>query len=191
MAYREVLDGSWRQHVGGYLSGRTVGIIGCGFVGKDLVPLLSAFGCTILVNDIKDFSEFYSLHNVKPVSLDELMLNSDIVTLHVPLDQSTCGMLNADKLALLKSDAILINVARGGLVDELALKQMLKSNRIAAAGFDVFTVEPPKDRELLELPNFLVTPHIGGSAEEAILAMGRAAIDGLDNNQIPGLDFGK
>jgi phosphoglycerate dehydrogenase-like enzyme len=184
-AQREVLSGTWRQHVGRYLTGRTVGIIGCGHIGKDLVSLLKVFSCPVLVNDIRDYPEFYKAHDVIPVSLETLLTRSDIVTLHVPLDESTRGMLNADRLALLKVDAVLINAARGGLVDEQALKQMLRDNRLAAAAFDVFSVEPPQDRELLELPNFLVTPHIGGSAEEAVLAMGRAAIDGLDQNEIP------
>jgi len=80
----------------------------------------------------------------------------------------------------MKSSAILINAARGHLVDEDCLKEMLKDGRLAGAAFDVFSVEPPQDMGLLQLPNFLVTPHIGGSAEEAILAMGRAAIEGLD-----------
>ena len=184
-AQREVLSGTWRQHVGKYLTGRTVGIIGCGHIGKDLVSLLKVFSCPVLVNDIRDYPEFYKAHDVIPVSLETLLTRSDIVTLHVPLDESTRGMLNADRLALLKVDAVLINAARGGLVDEQALKQMLRDSRLAAAAFDVFSVEPPQDRELLELPNFLVTPHIGGSAEEAVLAMGRAAIDGLDQNEIP------
>jgi D-3-phosphoglycerate dehydrogenase len=91
-------------------------------------------------------------------------------------------MLSAEKLRLLKPSAILINAARGGLIDEDEVKVMLKSNRLAAAAFDVFNSEPPADMELLSLPNFLVTPHIGGSAEEAILAMGRSAIDGLETN---------
>ena len=184
-AHREVLSGTWRQHVGGYLSGRTVGIIGCGHIGKDLVPLLQAFGCSVLVNDIQDYSDFYKEYNIEAVNLEELLSRSDIVTLHVPLDDSTRGMLNEQRLALMKPTAILINAARGGLIDEVSLKKMLKENRIAAAALDVFTEEPPQDRELLELPNFLVTPHIGGSAEEAILAMGRAAIDGLDINDVP------
>ena len=184
-AHREVLAGTWRQHVGGYLTGQTVGIIGCGHVGKDLVPLLQAFECPVLVNDILDYPDFYAAHSVESVSLETLLARSDIVTLHVPLDGSTRGMLNAQRLALLKPTAVLINVARGGLVDEVALKQMLQNKRLAAAAFDVFSVEPPQDHELLALPNFLVTPHIGGSAHEAILAMGRAAIDGLDKNEIP------
>lgn len=185
VANSEVLLGVWRQHVGGYLSGRTVGIIGCGHVGKDLVPLLKAFGCRILVNDIKSYPEFNATHGLEMVSIESLLERCDIVTLHVPLDDSTRNILNEQRLRLLKPTSILINVARGGLVDEVFLKSMLQNKCLAAAGFDVFAVEPPTDQELLSLPNFLVTPHIGGSAEEAILAMGRAAIDGLDKNNIP------
>jgi len=184
-AQREVLSGTWRQHVGGYLSGRVVGIIGCGFIGKDLVEMLQPFGCNILVNDILEFPEFYNKFDVKSVSLDELLSESDVVTLHVPLDDSTHNMLAANKLNLMKPTSILINTARGGLIDEEETKAMLNDGRLAAAAFDVFSVEPPDDQELLALPNFLVTPHIGGSAEEAILAMGRAAIAGLDNCAIP------
>jgi phosphoglycerate dehydrogenase-like enzyme len=184
-AHREVLSGRWRQHVGGYLTGRTVGIIGCGHVGKDLVPLLRAFDCPILAYDILDYRDFYAAHGVEAVDLETLLQRSDIVTLHVPLDRSTRGLLDARRLALLKPTAVLINAARGGLVDEIALKNMLRDGSLAAAAFDVFAVEPPVDRELLTLPNFLVTPHIGGSAHEAILAMGRAAIRGLDENEVP------
>lgn len=184
-AHREVTSGIWRQHVGGYLTGRTVGIVGCGHIGKDLVPLLKAFGCRILVNDILDFPEFYAAHRIESVTLERLLADSDIVTLHVPLDDSTKGMLDTRRLSQMKSGAILINAARGGLVDESALKDLLTSRRIAAAAFDVFSQEPPTDQELLDLPNFLATPHIGGSAHEAILAMGRAAIEGLDDNAVP------
>ncbi|MFI5349844.1 MAG: phosphoglycerate dehydrogenase [Elusimicrobiota bacterium] len=185
-ANREVLAGTWRQLVGGQLSGRTVGIIGCGHVGKELAPLLRAFGCPVLVFDVLDFPEFYKAHGLEPVGLEELLSRSDVVTLHVPLNDRTRGLLDARKLALLKPTAVLINAARGGLVDEAALKTMLKEKRLAAAAFDVFAVEPPSDAELLSLPNFLATPHIGGSAAEAILAMGRAAIAGLDDNAVPG-----
>jgi D-3-phosphoglycerate dehydrogenase len=185
MAQREVLSGTWRQHIGGLLTGRTVGIIGCGFIGKDLVELLQPWDCTLLSHDILNFPEFYKRFNVEPVGLEELLQRSDVVTLHVPLDDSTRNIINEQRLRLLKPTAILINTARGGLVDEQALKIMLKDNRLAAAAFDVFSVEPPTDTDLLNLPNFLVTPHIGGSAEEAIIAMGRAAIDGLDHHALP------
>jgi D-3-phosphoglycerate dehydrogenase len=184
-AHREVLSGTWRQHVGGYLSGRTVGIIGCGQVGKDVVMLLHPFGCRILAHDIRDYPEFYSANGVEAVGLEALLTSSDVVTLHLPLDDSTRGMLDARRLSLMKPTAVLINAARGGIVDEAALKRMLTEMRLAAAAFDVFAVEPPQDAELLSLPNFLATPHIGGSAEEAILAMGRAAIEGLEENSVP------
>jgi D-3-phosphoglycerate dehydrogenase len=180
---REVLSGTWKQHMGGHLSGLTIGIIGCGYVGKDLVKMLQPFDCPILVNDIKNYDDFYKRYNVKAVEKEELLAKSDVVTLHTPLDDSTRNMLTAKRLSLMKSDAILINVARGNLLDENALKKMLMTNRLGGAALDVFSVEPPQDKELLELSNFIVTPHIGGSANEAILNMGRAAIDGLDNNK--------
>ena len=182
----EILDGTWRQIMGRQLSGRTVGIIGCGHVGKDLAILLRAFGCRVLAHDILDFADFYAANGIQPMGLEALLETADVVTLHVPLDESTKNMLSARRLSRMKPDAILINAARGGLVDETALKSMLKEGRLAGAAFDVFADEPPQDRELLCLPNFIATPHIGGSAEEAILNMGRAAIKGLDDNQVPG-----
>ncbi len=184
-AYREVLLGGWNQHEGRCLSGRTVGIIGCGSIGKDLTLLLKAFGCQVLAYDICNYSNFYTTHKVKPMSLEMLLEQSDIVTIHTPLDESTRGLLNAEKLGLLKPTAVLINIARGEIVDEQVVKEMLIANKLAGAAFDVFSVEPPQDSELLDLPNFLVTPHIGGSTNEAIKKMGLAAISGLDDNFIP------
>lgn len=187
-ANREILSGTWRQHVGGYLSGKVIGIIGCGHIGKDLIKLLKVFDCKILVNDIKDQSAYYAENNIINKSLHDLLMEADVVTLHVPLDASTRNILNLDNLALLKHSAVLINTARGGLVDEAALHDMLSNGRLAGAAFDVFTIEPPNNHELLALPNFLATPHIGGSAYEAILAMGRSAIDSLDINAIPAVN---
>ncbi len=181
----EVRASGWRQLQGRHLSGRCVGIIGCGHIGQDLTPLLKAFGCTVLAHDIRDFADFYAAHGVEKVGLDDLLGRADVVTLHLPLDSSTVNILSADKLALMRSDAILINCARGGLVDEAALKTMLMTGKLAGAGLDVFNGEPPEDRELLALPNLLATPHIGGSAEEAVLAMGRAAIAGLVQAVVP------
>ncbi|MGE5505881.1 MAG: phosphoglycerate dehydrogenase [Actinomycetota bacterium] len=180
-----VREGGWRQLMGRQISGRTIGIVGCGHIGKDLSVLLKAFGCRVLAHDIKDFPDFYAAHGVEPVGLDELLRASDVVTLHLPYDESTRNILTAERLALMRSDAILINMARGGLVDEAALKAMLKDGRLAGAAFDVFAHEPPEDLELLRLPAMLALPHIGGSAEEAVLAMGRAAISGLDNARDP------
>lgn len=176
-----VRAGQWQQMTGRQLTGRRVGIIGCGHVGKDLTPLLRAFDCEVLVYDVRNFPEFYVRWGIRPMGLEELLREADLVTLHVPLDATTVNMLSAERLRLMRPGAVLINAARGGLVDEVELKAMLKDGRLAAAAFDVFSTEPPQDEELLGLPNFLATPHIGGSSEEAIIAMGMAAIEGLES----------
>lgn len=177
---QELRAGVWKQAKGQCLSGKTVGLVGCGHVGKDLVGLLKPFGCKVLCFDSRK-DDFYAANGVTQTDLDDLLRRSDIVSVHLPCTDSTRNILNAARLGAMKPGAVLINTARGHLVDEAALKELLKSKKISAAGFDVFAVEPPQDGELLNLPNFLATPHIGGSTEEAILAMGRAAIAGLDH----------
>ena len=102
------------QHVGGLLQSRTIVIIGCGFIGKDLVELLQPWNCTILAKDILDFPDFYARYNVTPVGLEELLQRSDVVTLHLPLDESTCNMLSATRLELMKPSDILINSGERG-----------------------------------------------------------------------------
>lgn len=184
-ATAEVAAGKWRQIMGRQLSSCTLGIIGCGHVGKLLGRLLRPFGCRVLAHDILDFPAYYAEIGVEETSIEGLLKASDIVSLHLPLDRSTTNILNAERLSMMKDGAFLINAARGGLVDEAALKKMLISGRLAGAAFDVFVDEPPTDRELLAWPTFIVTPHIGGSTEEAILNMGRAAIRGLDDNGDP------
>jgi len=184
-ANSEVKNGKWFQVKGRQLSDCTVGIIGCGNIGKDLVTLLKPFNCKILVNDILEFKDFYQEHNITATSLEDLIQKSDVVTLHLPLNDSTLNIINRDRLQMLKKNAILINIARGGLIDETALKEMLLEKKIAGAALDVFAIEPPNDKKFALIDNVLITPHIGGSSEEAIIAMGMAAIDGLDNAKDP------
>ena len=179
-ANNEVKKNKWYQIKGRQLSNCVIGIIGCGNIGKDLVTLLNPYNCKIIVNDILNYDKFYKKHNISPVSIEYLLKNSDVITLHVPLNHSTKNMLNEKKLKLIKKDAILINYARGGLVDELALKNLLLKNFIAGAALDVFEIEPPKENFFYNLDNVLVTPHIGGSTSEAIIDMGMSAIDGLE-----------
>jgi len=179
-ANSEVKAGGWYQVKGKQLSNCTIGIVGCGHIGKDLVKLLKPFNCKILVNDIIDYEDFYKVNNVLPVCLEVLLKESDIVTLHLPLDHSTKNILDKQKLSLMKKGAIVINYARGGLIDEKELKVKLKNNDLAGAGLDVFLVEPLVDIDFANMDNVFVTPHIGGSSEEAILAMGMSAIKGLD-----------
>lgn len=178
--------GEFQKLVGRQLTGRVVGIIGCGFVGKDLVALLAPFGCRVLAHDIRDYPDFYAANRVEPVGLDRLLAEADLVTLHVPLDASTRGLIGAAELGRMQKGACLINAARGGLVDEAALIEALSSGHLKGAACDVFQMEPDANPDLLALPTFLGTPHIGGSTAEAQLAMGRAAIAGLEEAQLLG-----
>lgn len=184
--YHEMRTGQRPRHrMGRHLSGRTVGLHGCGHVGKQVVRLLQPFGCTVLACDIRDYPDFYAEFGVTPVSMDELLERSEVLSLHLPLNDTTRGLYDEAALDRLRPDSVLINTCRGGIIDEQALKERLYDGRIAAACMDAFAVEPPTDDELLNAPNFFATPHIGGSAAEARLAMGRAAIRGLTENEIP------
>lgn len=176
----EMKAGGFRQEKGGTLSGRVVGLVGGGAVGRDLARLLAPFGTRVLCADPAPDHRALNELDVETVELDELLRSSDVVSVHAPLTPATRGLIGAGALAKMKPSAVLVNTARGGLVDEAALKAALKEGRLAGAGLDVFESEPPKDPELISLPSVLATPHIGGSTEEAILAMGRAAIAGLD-----------
>lgn len=184
-ANAEVKRGEWYQIKGRQLSDCVVGIVGCGHIGKDLVKLLKLFGCKILAHDILDFNEFYLEHGVVAAELDELICESDVVTLHLPLDESTRNILDCDRLNLLKEGAVLINLARGGLLDEGALLELLEQDKLMGVALDVFAMEPPGENKIIHMDNVFVTSHIGGSTEEAILAMGMAAIDGLENARDP------
>lgn len=176
-----IRDGGWKQVKGRQLSSLTYGVLGCGHVGKSLVKLLSGFGCKILSHDIVDMPDFYKDHSVKQVTFDELLKYSDILSIHIPKNSQTYRLLDRKRLLEMKRGSLLINTARGGLVDEEALFELLENDHIAGAGLDVFEEEPPISKNLLLHPRVFSTTHIGGSSEEAILAMGMAAIDGLKN----------
>lgn len=175
----QLKQGIWNKNGGRQLSGKTVGIIGLGFIGKEVVRLLQPFGCRILVNDLLDQKEYYEKYGLEDVDKETLMRESDIVTLHVPFDDSTENLIDADALARMKPSAILINSARGGIVDEDALRAALLGGVIAGAAIDAYVEEPPTDHDLLSIENLICTPHIGGNAEEAVLNMGNSAIDHL------------
>ena len=173
----------WRE--GRHLQGRTVGIHGCGNIGKRVAELLQPFGVTLLASDRIDYGDFYKKNNVTPLAPEALRARADIVTIHLPKNASTTGMYTASVLDQMKPGAILVNTARGGIVDEDALIARLKDGRIAAAAFDVFALEPIKNMELVNLPNVVATPHIGGSATEAWEAVARGGFTGLTDNFLP------
>ncbi|MGY3894010.1 phosphoglycerate dehydrogenase [Aeromonas enterica] len=172
-------SGIWDKKGGQSLYGKTVGIIGCGHVGLELINLLKPFGCNILLNDIIDKSDVCQLYGVKQVSLDELLQAADIVTLHVPLTDLTMWMVDSQFLHKMKNTAFLINTSRGDnlVIDDLY--QAMIGGVIAGAAIDVYPIEPPQCSALLALPNIIPTPHIGGNSREATYAMGKSAIENI------------
>lgn len=146
----------------GEIGGRTVGLIGYGGVPRILMPVLKALGANVIV-----WSRTPPDDGTDAVSLDDLLARSDIVSLHVPATPQTTGLLDAARIAAMKRGAILINTARGALVDETALVAALKSGHLAAAGLDVFVNEPVSaDRPILALPNVVATPHVAWVSDE-------------------------
>ncbi len=172
--------GTWEKNGGRQLSGRTVGILGFGHIGRLVASLLKPLGCEILVNDIRAIEDECRAAGLEAVDKDSLYARSDLITLHVPLTDLTRHLIDARALSKMQATAMLINTARGEVVDQAALKHALIQGVIAGAAIDVFESEPPTDLELLGLPNLVATPHIGGNALEAILAMGRSAISHLE-----------
>ena len=168
--------GKWQKSGGIQLSEKTVGIIGFGNIGQEVAALLKPFGCKLLVNDIADKSQEIKEHGAVSASKEEIFAQADFVTLHTPLTDQTENLINSKVLEKLKNEAFVINTARGGVVNEEDLKIALITGEIAGAALDAYVVEPPKDQELVSLPNLVCTPHIGGNAREAVQAMGEAAI---------------
>lgn len=172
---------TWHKSGGFQLSGKTVGIIGVGHIGKDLVHLLKPFDCKILVNDIIDQTDYYLGNNLTHVTKEELFEQSDIISIHTPLTDQTEQLIRKDTIGLMKPSVIIINTARGEIVNLKDLKSGLMDGTIGGAALDVYDAEPPTDRELISIPNLMNTPHIGGNSQEAVMAMGEAAINNVVN----------
>lgn len=166
----------WNKNGGFQLTGKTVGILGLGHIGKELVQLLKPFNCTILYNDVADMSGYAAANNLEAVNKDELIKRSDIISIHLPLTPETKYLFNSETFVKMKNTAFLINTARGGIIKELDLKKALQLNLFAGVALDVYETEPPLDHELLRLPNVICTPHTGGNSYEAVVAMGMSAI---------------
>jgi glycerate dehydrogenase len=157
------------------VAGSTLGIIGFGALGKSVAKRAEALGMRILPYDV--------FPQPGLVELETIYKESDIITLHTPLTPETKNMIGAKELQMMKSTAILINTARGGLVDEQALANALKDGTIAGAGFDVLTKEPPKDGNVLldlKLPNFILTPHVAWASQEAMQILADQLIDNIE-----------
>lgn len=167
-AVRSTKAGGWNRYIGHELGKITVGVVGTGKIGTEVIKRLQGFGTKILAYDIAPNPALMSQYRVCYVTLEELLEQSDIVTLHVPLTEQTKGMIGASELKRMKKTAYLINTSRGGIIDEVALYTALKSRQIAGAALDVFSTEPPGASPLLQLDNVLPTPHIGAYTIEAM-----------------------
>ena len=148
------------------LSGKTFGVIGAGAIGRRTIALAKAFGCEVVFYNRGETE----IEGAKFVKLDELLAVSDVISLHVPLTAETKGLIGAKEIAKMKKTALLINAARGPVVDSRALADALKEGRIAGAGIDVFEGEPPiaSDHPLLNAPNVILAPHVGFATQEAM-----------------------
>ncbi len=164
---RAMRNGEWGRFTGPELWGKTIGIVGLGRVGKSVAQLAKGFGMQILSNDIAWDIAYADEHGISYVPLDRLLQESDYVTLHTPLTPWTHNLIDERELGLMKPTAYLINTARGPVVKEDALCKALEQGRIAGAGLDVFVVEPTNDCAFREFDNVIITPHIGGSSNEA------------------------
>jgi len=188
LAFRaDVLGGEWQRstqfclftHPVQDLFGSTLGIVGSGAIGKSVAQIASAFGMKVLI------SEHKGANKIRPgyTAFDTVLQTSDAITLHLPLNEQTRHLISTAEFARMKSDAILINTARGGLVDEMALLEALRSKRIGGAGFDVLEKEPPTEGHPLldiDLPNFILTPHNAWSGRAAMQTLADQLIENIE-----------
>lgn len=148
------------------LFGKRVGIVGFGAIGRAVAERLKGFGTQLAAYDVVKVDESLG---VRQLGLRELFSFAEIVTIHLPLTPETRGLIGRDLLSLLPPHGVLVNTARGGIVDEQALESLLREGRLAGAGLDVFSVEPPSpDHPLLKLPNVVATPHVGGGTWDSM-----------------------
>ena len=182
--YRKIAEGNQKVRKGGTnqsligleIAGKTVGIIGTGAIGRETAKRFEAFGATVY-----GYSRTQNDPSISYLSLKELLSLCDIISIHVPATKDTYYLLNEENMRLMKKNAILINTARGSVVDNAALAKLLTDGKIAGAGIDVFDVEPPlpKDTPLLHAPNTVLLPHVGFDTKEAMERRAEIVIDNI------------
>lgn len=180
-ADKSVKDRRWekKKFMGMELRGKTLGIIGMGRIGSQVAEKATAFGMHTVGYDPYIPEKTAKKIHIELVTLDELVKNSDFITVHVPLTDKTRAIIGHDEIAKMKQGVYIINCARGGIVDEKALVDGLKSEKIAGVALDVFEKEPPFDNPLLDMKNIIVTPHLGASTEEAQRNASTMAAEGV------------
>lgn len=172
-----VRSNNWKRSEGRLIKGQTVGVIGMGNIGKGVIRRCQGFGAKFMAYDPYFDEAFAAEYGVTPAGIEDVLKNADIVTLHLPSTPETYHIINAETLAMMKPGAVLINTARGELVDEAALYEALKSGHLGGAGLDVYSSEPIYNSPLFELDNIVVTPHMAGNTSDTTMNMGMWALD--------------
>ncbi len=174
--HASVERGEWVRSEGIELRGKTLGIVGMGAIGKNIATRAKAFGMNVVAYDPYFDEAFATAHGIEKMSLDDVLKISDFVTLHVPLNDATRHMINAERIAEMKDGAAIINTARGGLIDEEAAAAAVRSGKLSGLGLDAFEQEPLLDSPLKGLPRVIFTPHTGAHTAEAVEGMGAMAV---------------
>jgi len=169
-------DGGWVRTPGRELSGLTWGLLGCGATGLATAKLLQGFGCSVIGYD--PYAK--NLSNIELTTFEEVLKRSDVVSIHMPSTAETNGSINATSLALMKSDAIIVNVGRGEVINEADLMAALKAKTIAGAALDVRTQEPPVKGEMESIPNLILTPHVAGITKESQLRINQILTSNIE-----------
>lgn len=177
--HSETIHGKWIRSTGEELLGKTIGIIGLGAIGKRVAHCCIGFDINVLAYDPYIQEDYCREHQITPVSLETLLEKSDFITLHLPLNDTTYHLINAAAIASMKSNAIIVNASRGGIIDEKAAYDALISGKLGGLGLDAFEKEPPEDSPLFSLPNVIATPHTGAHTKQAAEAMADMAVDNL------------
>jgi len=168
-AHRRMEEHGWDRHqfTGRELAGKTIGIIGLGNVGHRVARFAHGFEMEVLAYDPYIADEAFERHHARKMELDDLVAQADVITVHVPLNGETRNMIDAPHFARMKDGVVILNVARGGVIAEPALLEALRAGKVSAAGIDTWSEEPPQGNPLIDLPNVVMTPHIGASTLEA------------------------
>ncbi|WP_413303553.1 phosphoglycerate dehydrogenase [Bacillus sp. 1P10SD] len=168
---REIRQGQWKKRTGYEIYNKSIGILGLGAIGKSIARRAFGFNMKILAYDLYQDNSFANQFDVKYCSLEEIIEQSDVICIHLPLNKETKHLINKECLAKMKPNTFIINTARGGIIDEQALYTALKEKQIAGAAIDVFEEEPLKNSPLTELDNIILTPHNASASKEATQRM--------------------
>ncbi|MEG0833834.1 MAG: phosphoglycerate dehydrogenase [Christensenellaceae bacterium] len=174
-----VQKGEWPRSEGIELRGKTLGIVGMGAIGKNLATRAKAFGMIVNAYDPYFDQAFADANGIEKMDMQQVLRSSDFISLHVPLNEDTRHMINADCIAMMKKGAIIINTARGGIIDEQAAAQAVKSGQLGGLGLDAFEQEPLLDSPLKGLDRVIFTPHTGAHTSEAVSGMGNMAVSNV------------